>query len=904
MFIVRLNQKTTFQTRNPLRRPTYSNTGPKEGLLKAAEDPWLQSDEDESSFAKWASSVDPTSSLRFDWRKRSGSREITLSTPDNRKRYPKRKIPAIDPLRPGEPYFDAIQSYQNHFLPLLESEEAESRNDITERLSSWSIARLKEEGYCLTDLCAYWCKTNQYGKPVAAFQLGPGIILPSGLKFENGGEIMVSRLNPLEEQPFKGSIVELTQTQMKVCFPTEFEEEGLWRVDLDRSNIIFERMRKAMSYLHYDVDYLERLPRARDQEVILHGTNLRDVLLQSEDPSRVEAGNQDFHTLQAADDVSYPTDVLSHDVRGFSTKEFESIFKDDMRIHSWVERYLRDDPLVMEGDPDFKHLNKSQIKAMATMIGKRISLVQGPPGTGKTKTIVETIKLLKLHFEVSHPILVCTYTNVAVDNLLEGFAKAGLKPLRVGFGSRIRASLQEYSLDHLLLKHPLQPLLLETIALLDKMEEEIGQLGALIRDTLKKIEGKTPSAAMEQRVRNMSQAMGMKDRRRNELRAKKYGLQQEMLHDIVKSADVVCSTCITSASSALNVADFPVVFVDEASMSTEPATLIPIMKGSRHLALIGDHKQLPPVIVSQEARAQGLAVSLFERLTEEGIVPSVMLDIQYRMHPRISHFPSLEFYNSSIQDGTTDKDGNVVVGLEPPMSLTHLLQDGNHEGQSRSRPSVIFLDHFGYETMSGRSRVNHHEAQIVVSLVEDLLLQNPQLRGQDIGIIAPYVAQINLLNRLLTTDVRNGERFREVLGNQRYRDMSDVEVKTVDGFEGREKEVIVFSTVRNNDSGRIGFLADRRRLNVGLTRAKRGLFVVGGMRTIGGPIREAEYGVTVAGVGVKKRGGKGADSWKRYAAWLAKEGLVLKLVGEKLDRVLYGNLRLMSTKRDSLRGTT
>lgn len=107
------------------------------------------------------------------------------------------------------------------------------------------------------------------------------------------------------------------------------------------------------------------------------------------------------------------------------------------------------------------------------------------------------------------------------------------------------------------------------------------------------------------------------------------------------------------------------------------------------------------------------------------VVPSVMLDIQYRMHPRISHFPSLEFYNSSIQDGTTDKDGNVVVGLEPPMSLTHLLQDGNHEGQSRSRPSVIFLDHFGYETMSGRSRVNHHEAQIVVSLVEDLLLQNP-----------------------------------------------------------------------------------------------------------------------------------------------------------------------------------
>lgn len=158
---------------------------------------------------------------------------------------------------------------------------------------------------------------------------------------------------------------------------------------------------------------------------------------------------------------------------------------------------------------------------------------------------------------------------------------------------------------------------------------------------------------------------------------------------------------------------------------------------SQHVALIGDHKQLPPVIKSLEAQSNGLGISLFERLTEEEgthvppstsvqrdlttsiVIPSVMLDVQYRMHPDISRFPSAEFYDFSLSDGTIDSVGNAASFLEPPIS-THLRVNP----VTGNRPSLIFLDHAGSESTKDRSRVNWNEAHIVCSVVEDLLLRN------------------------------------------------------------------------------------------------------------------------------------------------------------------------------------
>ncbi len=155
-----------------------------------------------------------------------------------------------------------------------------------------------------------------------------------------------------------------------------------------------------------------------------------------------------------------------------------------------------------------------------------------------------------------------------------------------------------------------------------------------------------------------------------------------------------------------------------------------------------------------------------------------------------------------------------------------------------------------------------------------------ELTGDDIGIIAPYAAQISLLTRLFNVNARYRQRFEIVLGEHRAMQIKDIEIKTVDGFEGREKEIIIFSTVRNNAGGHIGFLADRGRLNVGLTRAKRGLFIVGSISTLrmGRSVETAKEET-------------GAVAWRNFAQYLVKEGRVSRIGGMKLQQAIYGHLR-------------
>lgn len=252
-----------------------------------------------------------------------------------------------------------------------------------------------------------------------------------------------------------------------------------------------------------------------------------------------------------------------------------------------------------------------------------------------------------------------------------------------------------------------------------------------------------------------------------------------------------------------------------------------------------------------------------------------MLDIQYRMHPTISAFPRNQFYGSALKDGTVLDSGAIPPTLMPPRS--------RHLSSRRIKSTdpvapLLFIHHEHREMAKDRSKVNIHETQIVVAILEDLLLLNPELKGSNIGVIAPYLAQIRMLNAMLKGDHSWEAKFQETLGDIRALQMKDIEVKTVDGFEGREKDVIIFSTVRNNSYGCIGFLADRRRMNVALTRAKRALFVIGNMKTLS----KAKFGPLANGEAVDRNVAKmmdqgNGDEWRKYIQFVLAENLFMEM---------------------------
>ena len=395
-----------------------------------------------------------------------------------------------------------------------------------------------------------------------------------------------------------------------------------------------------------------------------------------------------------------------------------------------------------------------------------VMLVHGPPGTGKTTVLVEVIRRAA---ERKEKVLAAAPSNLAVDNLTERLVLAGIDVVRVGHPARVLESVLEHTLDEKTRSHPQAQIAAELVE----------QALRLRRDARKRHRRRGPGRFSESRAQ---------EREARQLLAEARELSNRAELSVLERADVVLATLTGIESRALAGRRFQLAVVDEATQAVEPAAYLALLRAERAV-LAGDHLQLPPTVLAQDA--QELALSLFERLVRAQPQAVVALAEQHRMNERIMRYPSDALYQGKLRAHPSVADHAID---EMPL----LMIDTAGRGFEESAPE------------DGDSKLNEGEAGLAASQVRALL---GKLLPRDLAVISPYEAQVQRLRQLL-------------------HDLPELEIDTVDGFQGREKEAVVVSLVRSNPDGELGFLADIRRINVALTRARKKLIVIGDSATV------------------------------------------------------------------------
>jgi predicted DNA helicase len=401
-----------------------------------------------------------------------------------------------------------------------------------------------------------------------------------------------------------------------------------------------------------------------------------------------------------------------------------------------------------------------------------LALVHGPPGTGKTTVLVEIVRRAVGRGE---QVLAAAPSNLAVDNLVERLAAAGIDCVRLGHPARVLPAVIAHTLEARAAAH-------EAAAIARGLGEEAL---ALRRSAARRRERRGPGRFSEARSRERDARALLSEARALEARAEA---------DVLSRAEVVLTTLTGLDAAPLGQRRFPLAVVDEATQAIEPALYLALLRAERAV-LAGDPQQLPPTVLSAAAQEGGLALSLFERLALlHGEAARVTLAEQHRMNERIMRFPSDALYGGALR--------------AHPAVAHHAVDDAPFELVDTAGRG------FEEETPEGSdSKLNAGEAELAAAEVGRILELG--LAPSEVAVVSPYEAQVQRLRQLLAAHLEGG-----------------LEVDTVDGFQGREKEAVVVSLVRSNETGEVGFLADVRRMNVALTRARKKLVVVGDGATI------------------------------------------------------------------------
>ena len=451
-------------------------------------------------------------------------------------------------------------------------------------------------------------------------------------------------------------------------------------------------------------------------------------------------------------------------------------------------------PASFSNEPmqEIQVLNESQNEAVRKISqAKDVAIIHGPPGTGKTTTLVQAI----LHtLKTQKRLLVTAPSNTAVDLLTEKLASEGINVIRIGNPSRVSDVLLEHTLDAQVMAHRAY----KDLKNLRKTAEEYKRMA---------FQFKRKFGHQERAQRQLYKAES------HRLLDEADSVEHYITDDLLDNVQVITCTLVGAANKAIRHLNYDTVFIDEAAQALEPACWIPISRATR-VVLAGDHCQLPPTIKSLEADKAGLSITLFEKCIERQPEVSVMLKTQYRMHHHIMEFSNQQFYRGELvaHESVHSSDLHGYNSIFSPEMAVEFIDTAGCGYNETEMPDTM-------------SSANPEEADLLINHLSRLLQdydEEDEVAPLKIGVIAPYRAQINYLQ----DKVEHTPRLHELLKKRQ------LSIGTVDSFQGQERDIICMSLVRSNERGEIGFLADVRRMNVAMTRARRKLIIVGDSATL------------------------------------------------------------------------